>query len=218
MIQIQNFSSIQTSKNHFYLQSFHSSKIKTELALARIIHIFALLVPMKHFLIVILLTLSIAGPLTLGLAAFELRFFQLKENMESRINRNPKDERIQTLIFSKEESKNLLKWEHSREFEYQGEMYDVLEIQEKGDYIEYLVWHDREESKLKRSVSDYERSTRENQSDRKKRNRFHVIFYLEKLPSIVFWNSPQQVAFQENLNPIWDNPDQIPLFSPPKEI
>ncbi len=173
---------------------------------------------MKHFLIVILLALSIAGPMTLGLTAFELRFFQLKENMESRINRDPNDERVKTLVFTKEESQSLLKWEHDREFEFRGEMYDVLEVHEKGDQIEYLVWHDQEESELKRSKSEYEESSQENHSRHQKRNSFHVIFFFEDLPSIKFWSVTNQLAYQEALNPIWDNPDHKPLFSPPREI
>lgn len=172
---------------------------------------------MKHLLIVILLALSIAGPMTLGLASFELRFFQLKESMERRIKRDPNDDRIKTLVFTKEESQTHLNWEHDREFEYLGEMYDVLEIHEKGNQIEYLVWHDQEESELKRSESDYEKSTRENHSENQKRNSFHVIFYFEQIPSIDFWNNPRQVSFQENPNPIWENPDHKRLFSPPRE-
>ncbi|TFV94361.1 hypothetical protein E4S40_10050 [Algoriphagus kandeliae] len=173
---------------------------------------------MKHLLIVILLAFSIAGPMTLGLTAFELRFFQLKENMESRINRNPNDKRIKTLVFTQEESQTLLDWEHEREFEYQGEMYDVLEIKEKGDQIEYLVWHDQEESELKKRESEYEESSRENHSEHQKRNSFHVVFFFENLSSINFWSNPKQVAFQENLNPIWENPDHRRLFSPPRGI
>lgn len=50
--------------------------------------------------------------------------------------------------FTKFEAGILLRWEHAREFEYQGRMYDVVETQELGDTVRYLCWWDSEETKL----------------------------------------------------------------------
>lgn len=50
--------------------------------------------------------------------------------------------------FTKFEAGILLRWEHPREFEYQGKMYDVVEAQELGDTVRYLCWWDRQETKL----------------------------------------------------------------------
>jgi hypothetical protein len=41
-----------------------------------------------------------------------------------------------------------LTWEHEREFELKGEMYDVVEQQIHGDSITLLCWHDKEETEL----------------------------------------------------------------------
>ncbi len=56
------------------------------------------------------------------------------------------------LTFSKSQIKTDLRWEHDREFEYKGEMYDVVEIQVLGDSICYLCWHDKAETKLNRHL------------------------------------------------------------------
>jgi hypothetical protein len=52
------------------------------------------------------------------------------------------------LEFSKMETESLLRWEHSREFEYDGQMYDVVESWAVGDTVHYRCWWDRAETRL----------------------------------------------------------------------
>ena len=52
------------------------------------------------------------------------------------------------LRFSVEESKSLLNWKHSREFEFRGEMYDIVEVKTEGDSVFYYCWWDHEETAL----------------------------------------------------------------------
>lgn len=52
------------------------------------------------------------------------------------------------LKFSREEAETLLRWEHAREFEYDGQMYDVVETWAHGDTVYYRCWWDREETAL----------------------------------------------------------------------
>lgn len=58
------------------------------------------------------------------------------------------------LKFTKEEAEAELEWEHSREFEYNGQMYDVVEKNEVGDTTYYYCWWDHEETKLNRQLSE----------------------------------------------------------------
>ena len=41
-----------------------------------------------------------------------------------------------------------LRWEHDREFEYLGEMYDVVAYKIQGDTTWYWVWWDHKETRL----------------------------------------------------------------------
>lgn len=52
------------------------------------------------------------------------------------------------LEFSREETETLLRWEHAREFEYDGQMYDVVETWAVGGTVYYRCWWDREETAL----------------------------------------------------------------------
>lgn len=71
---------------------------------------------------------------------------EIKEGIES-------SERITELTFSLEETKTKLNWEHDREFEFQGQMYDILESHTEGDSITYKVYIDHEETKMKGLLS-----------------------------------------------------------------
>ncbi len=57
------------------------------------------------------------------------------------------------LKFSKQSAKKNLDWEHSREFEYQGDMYDVVRSESTIDSVSYWCWKDEKESKLNKSIS-----------------------------------------------------------------
>jgi hypothetical protein len=55
--------------------------------------------------------------------------------------------------FSTEDARQKLDWEHSREFEYKGEMYDVIRSETKGDSIWYWCYWDRKETKLRKELN-----------------------------------------------------------------
>ena len=64
----------------------------------------------------------------------------------------PEDEQL-LWKFSTEDARHKLEWEHSREFEYKGEMYDVIRSETKGDSIWYWCYWDRKETKLKKEMN-----------------------------------------------------------------
>ncbi len=52
------------------------------------------------------------------------------------------------LKFTHNQTKTLLKWKHAREFEFNGEMYDIVEMKTEGDTLFYYCWWDHEETTL----------------------------------------------------------------------
>jgi len=57
------------------------------------------------------------------------------------------------LSFSKQEATHVLKWKHSKEFQYKNEMYDVVETLDSGDSIQYYCWWDHKETALNKKVT-----------------------------------------------------------------
>lgn len=58
------------------------------------------------------------------------------------------------LAFTKEEQESELDWEHSREFEYREQMYDVVATRQVGDTTYYWCWWDHEETELNKRLAE----------------------------------------------------------------
>lgn len=54
--------------------------------------------------------------------------------------------------FSKKDIETKLRWEHSKEFEYQHQMYDVVEKKTVNDSVRLWCWWDFEETKLNKQL------------------------------------------------------------------
>jgi len=63
------------------------------------------------------------------------------------------EEELVLLAFTAQDAAVQLQWEHSREFEYQGHMYDVVHTTQKGDTIYYRCWPDHAETSLNRRLT-----------------------------------------------------------------
>ena len=110
--------------------------------------------------------------------------------------------------FTDAEKQNDLRWEHSKEFEYKGEMYDIVETQFRGDTTYYWCWWDYEETQLNKQLDGllafaYKKDNRTN-----KNQKILQAFY----KSLYYSNSKIPFAFhsdQLNLN----CPSQSILFN-----
>ncbi len=58
------------------------------------------------------------------------------------------------MTFSLEDSQEKLNWKHSKEFEFKGEWYDIVEQKMVGDSIQYYLWWDNEETQLNKQLNE----------------------------------------------------------------
>jgi len=79
---------------------------------------------------------------------------RVKQEVKQAMMLGMSKERLVRLAFTKGQVDSLLHWEHAREFEFQNQMYDVLERKEQGDSIIYWCWWDQEETLLNRHLDD----------------------------------------------------------------
>ncbi len=84
------------------------------------------------------------------------------------------------LKFTKEETQTKLRWEHSKEFEYDGQMYDIVSKEVKGDSIFYRVWWDHEETKLNKQLVKLVTSAmdQDEENQRNQKNLHHYFWSL----------------------------------------
>lgn len=58
------------------------------------------------------------------------------------------------LKFSKAETSTKLKWKHSKEFEFNNQMYDVVDKITTKDSVKYWCWWDFEETRLNKQLDN----------------------------------------------------------------
>ncbi|MBN8684834.1 MAG: hypothetical protein J0L99_19450 [Chitinophagales bacterium] len=61
-------------------------------------------------------------------------------------------DQLQMFAFSKNDAARVLHWEHTREFEYQGQRYDVAEQRESSDSLYLLCLWDSRESQIHQQI------------------------------------------------------------------
>ena len=78
----------------------------------------------------------------------------IQEAVQRKLEEGIPSNELVKLTFFKKEIPKLLKWEHDKEFEYNGQMYDVVEVTEVGDSLQYLCWWDKAETATKQNMQN----------------------------------------------------------------
>ena len=133
----------------------------------------------------------------------------------------PKDELVQ-FSFANEDTLIVLNWKHSMEFEYKGEMYDIVTRYYTEDSVTYDLWWDHEETELNRKLAQLTNGLiNQNPVEQTKTN------YLAFVMNTMFCENKQfifKTPFQEELiyTPFIDlklnysNRAEKPLSPPPR--
>jgi hypothetical protein len=100
----------------------------------------------------ILLICTLAAPLLGAYFFLQYQKKQVKREVKWKMIEGLEAHQLVTLKFSKEQTLTELNWKHAKEFEYQGEMYDIVERHVVGDSIEFIVWWDYEETQLNKQL------------------------------------------------------------------
>jgi hypothetical protein len=104
------------------------------------------------------------------------------------------DSELVTFKFSKSDADICLKWKHSKEFEYRGEMYDVVKSLIKGDTIIYTCWWDNKETKLNKQLAHLMGDIMGSHPQNKENHKRLVNFY----KSLFYENSSELLGFYPN--------------------
>lgn len=108
-------------------------------------------------------------------------------------------EELVLLKFTTEEAQNALKWKHSREFEYQKEMYDIVETKVIGDTTYYWCWWDHEETQLNKQLSLLVAKALNSNPEKKEKedwlSSYFKSFYLQKAFS---WKAEEKAKSLES--------------------
>jgi hypothetical protein len=101
----------------------------------------------------ILLLLCLWAPFVDTYSRLKYEKKQVKREIKKKIIAGLDKSELALVKVSKLTSKTALNWKHAHEFEYQGQMYDVVEVQQVGDSTYYWCWWDAAETQLNRQLS-----------------------------------------------------------------
>ncbi len=98
-----------------------------------------------------------------------------------------KNSELVELKFSNEQLETEVQWEHSKEFEYRGQMYDVVSRNIVGDSTQFFCWWDYEETELNKKLTSLVQlamGQRQNNKSSNQQNQLRLFM------SILFYSNP----------------------------
>lgn len=107
---------------------------------------------MKKSAAVFLLTLLL-GPFCLVFLSLQAEKETLRRDLKHRMMETEDESSFVHMAFANDDLETELDWEHDNEFEYRGEMYDVVERETRGDSTYFSLWWDKDETELNRKLA-----------------------------------------------------------------
>jgi len=120
----------------------------------------------------------------------------LKKEVKRKLIAGIDKEELVLLQFSKAEVEQKLRWEHSKEFEYKGHMYDVVKTKTTNDSISYWCWWDYKETKLNKKLNKIFLGVLEEESEPEEKQKRLTNFYR----NLYFQNKPIWHSFTSEID------------------
>jgi hypothetical protein len=143
---------------------------------------------------------------------------QAKSEAMALVSKKEMEADLVTLKFGKEETASL-RWEHPGEFEYQGQMYDIMDTRTTADSVIYKCYADHKESRINKAIARTLAGAAGKHHDQQNKNRnlldFFRISYIPATKGSISSTLPQ-LSIQHSTFKIQNstlNPPQPP--SPP---
>jgi hypothetical protein len=137
----------------------------------------------------ILLLIVLVVPVLITYYWLQHRKLVVRHEIECRMIEGIDKNELLLLKFTREEFLTELKWEHFREFEYDGQMYDVVKTGEKGDTLYFWCWLDHDETRLNRELAGLvTRAYRDDPQKKEKQEQLHSYFKSLYCSKLFNWN------------------------------
>lgn len=142
---------------------------------------------LKRILSATILITTLVSPAIITIGTIEAERYLVRQDIKHLMMQGISKDRLQLIKITPDES-DQLDWEHSQEFEYKSEMFDVVYQEFKNDTSYYWCWWDHRESSLNRELSQLLHNTLSNRKTNNENNiRLIILFkslYSEALASV----------------------------------
>ena len=171
---------------------------------------------MRRSLTGIALIFVLVSPVGVTYSWFQYRKSAVRHEIKCRMIKGMDRNELILIKLSEEESRQKLRWEHSGEFEYNRQMYDVVETDIKGDTLYYWCWWDHKETRLNRKLTEMVAHAF-HKDPRRKEKQERLNTYFKSLYSLHLfdWDSTAPVFAIKRFVRALDLPSSL-AFPPPK--
>ncbi|MDK2771954.1 MAG: hypothetical protein KYX68_06975 [Flavobacterium sp.] len=107
---------------------------------------------MKTRAISLLLFIVLLLPAVVTFSWLQHRKYVVKKEVKQTIIAGIDKKELQILKFHHQEVNQKVEWEHSKEFEFNGKMYDIVKKEIVNDSVQFFCWLDEEETELNRRL------------------------------------------------------------------
>ncbi len=141
---------------------------------------------MKTRLSGILILLLLVVPIISTYSYLHITKQKIRKEVKQKILNKIEKEDLILLTFTKDEAENL-DWKHSREFEFDGQMYDIIKQEIQGENILYWCWNDNEETKINKQIDSLLAfvlgENQQNKENQKRLNNYFNSLFFSEIPS-----------------------------------
>ena len=142
---------------------------------------------LKAFVSIVILS-AFCLPFCATYLGLQIQKWRVKHEVKAKLIQEIDQSELAHFTFSKSQIETELHWEHDREFEYNGEMYDVIDTHEKGDSVEVVCWHDKAETELNQRLQTLITKALHNSPEHRTRESLYYQFLkslaIESLPQL----------------------------------
>lgn len=153
---------------------------------------------------------------------FQLERAEIRHKVRNNIKSTVKKSDLELITIHKDDIRKELQWKHAEEFEWNGEMYDIIYEDEKDDSLLYWCWADKEESALNRQMESWISHLLFNTPNSKEKHKTIQVNYNHLFISYANGRGNNLVLFKQHSPSYkvshWLMHSQGPPSPPPKSI
>lgn len=131
----------------------------------------------KSYLLFFIIIVCLIVPYLVFFISLNYNKLSVKKQIKKNIIAGIKKYDLVFLKFSQFEINNLLKWKHSKEFEYKHQLYDIVSFETKNDSTYYWCWLDNDETELNKKLNFLTLFALGNNPQNKENYRLITFFY-----------------------------------------
>ncbi|MEZ4829349.1 MAG: hypothetical protein R3C61_24130 [Bacteroidia bacterium] len=173
------------------------------------------MIPVRRNIVSVFLFFCLVMPFTGAWTVLHLQCFLLRQQIKSRLLPHLGEAELVNFRFARDKAPLALRWFHSREFELDGRMYDVVSLRVSEDSIIAICWPDLEESVLNQKIARLTSGALNDDPARKESQKriisfFYNLFKTEESRFCLSFSARQAYLLKN------DGFDRLsPCFSPP---